>query len=200
MSKLLQDGRCTWLSGNQQYLALEPLDFSSLPDGFSISFWFRHEPVAGIDSSSTKVFDFGNGPAADNIVFGRNGSTADAILRIYASLSEYHTETIRNGFVANTWVHYVWVVQRAGSLSNWTVYQNGVRVLQASKRYYPRAPTYLNYVGKSNWASEPYFAGKIDSFGVFQWPLQQAHAAILGPNTEARLLQTFVVVGLLSLL
>jgi hypothetical protein len=172
----LQVGRCTWLSGSQQFLALEPLDFSSLPDGFSISFWFRHEPVAGTDSSNTKIFNFGNGPSVGNIVFGKNGSTADAIFQIYTSPTEYHSETIRNGFVADTWMHYVCVVQRTGSLSNWTVYQNGVRVLQAKRRYYPRAATNLNYIGKSNWPSEPYFVGSIDSLGVFPWPLKDAHA------------------------
>ncbi len=137
-----------------------------------------------MDSGHTKVFDFGNGPSTDNIVFGRNGPSADAILRVYASPSEYHTETIQQGFVANTWMHYVWVVQRAGSLSNWTVYQNGVRVLQASKRYYPRAPTYLNYIGKSNWPEEPYFVGSIDSLGIFQWPLQPAHTAMLASKVR----------------
>jgi len=180
-----QDGSCVRFNGTEQYISLEPLDFSSLLDGFSISFWFKHEPREGTNATNTTtIFDFSNGSGACNIAFGKTAFAPNATLLISASSSEWHTETIQQGFPPYVWKHYVWVVQRTGSLSTWRVYQDGVLVLQAKRRSYPRARTTLNYIGRSR-LGFPYFVGKMDSFGVFQWPLQQAHAAML-VGTKAR--------------
>jgi hypothetical protein len=188
---IAQVGRCISFNGNQQYISLPRMDFSSLSSGFSFSFWFKNE--AG-GNNWARIFDFGNGAGADNIAFSQYGSSTDTFLQLWAS-STRSSAVVSQGFPLNAWSHYVWVVQRTGSSSTWRVCLNGQLVLEVSYMLYPTSATNLNYIAKSNW-NDPYFLGKLDSFGIFQQPLDQPQAVMLFQGTQSVpvLLQSTVTV------
>jgi hypothetical protein len=173
-----QEGRCISFNGDQQQsVSLPPMDFTSLPQGFSFSFWFKHEAPSTEYTAGTRIFDFGNGRGANNIVFGKYGSSMDAIMYIFSPNGNGEL-SIQQGFLPYTWFHVVWVVQRATASSSciWRLFQNGQLVSQVGG-VYPTAATRLNYIGRNHW-NDPWFKGKIDSFGIFQRPILQEQAAL----------------------
>jgi hypothetical protein len=175
-----QEGKCIQLDSNQQqYVLLPPMDFTGLSRGFSFSFWFRHDAGVSENAHQARVFDFGNGANVNNILFGKNQHSNDAVMCIYGSNSM--CTTISQGFVQYTWYHYVWVVQRTSATSTsstWRVYQNGKLVSETANAPYPSAATRLNYIGRNHW-NEAWFKGKVDSFGIFPSPIQSDQAALL---------------------
>jgi len=63
------------------------------------------------------------------------------------------------------WRHFVLVIDGGG---NWKVYLNGVLIRTYSNEYYPPSKTrVLNYLGRSNWATDSYSNGAIDEFYMF---------------------------------
>jgi hypothetical protein len=179
-ASITQVGRCISFNGNQQYISLPTLDFSSLSQGFSFSFWLKNEASG---NNWARVFDFGNGAGVDNIAFSKYGSSTDIFLQIWAS-NVRSSAVIPKGFVSNTWFHYVWVVQRIGSSSTWSIYQNGKLILEVSNQLYPTSAIRFNYIGRSNWG-DPFFLGKLDSFAIFKQPLQPVQAVTLFQSTQS---------------
>jgi hypothetical protein len=177
----LQNGNCIYLNGNQQYVSLPTLDFSGLSEGFSVSLWFKYEPASS-QSSYIRVFDFGTGNNQDDVIFCKAGSSSDLQLQVDSN-SRYETAIVSQGFPTNIWLHYVVVFKRTGSLSTWSIYKNGVRVLESLNRVYPRIASKLNYIGRDSWNQGIYFTGKIDSFAIFQLPLQLEQAVMLFQST-----------------
>jgi hypothetical protein len=165
--------------GTSQYISLPTMNFSGLAQGFTTNFWFKYEPP-NTGRRWQKIVDFGRGAGADNIVFSQYSSTLDASIELWNGNSKGYT-LVSGGFPANTWIHYVWVVQKntSSSSSSWKIYQNGELVKTATSMKYPVTASTSNYIAKSHWAADSYYAGKVDSFGVFMWPLQQADATLL---------------------
>jgi hypothetical protein len=177
-----QVGRCIALDGNQQYVSFPRQDFSILTRGFSFSFWVRHER----DPNSyywPEVFNFGNGPYSDNMFVGATGGSTGA--RFVILTGTWSEAYIDQAFPPYTWIHYVWVVEKTGSNSLSKIYQNGVLVSQVQNMQYPRTATSINNIGKSNWGEHTLFRGKIDSFGIYRWPLLQTNAIMLFGASES---------------
>ena len=70
----------------------------------------------------------------------------------------------------NTWVHL------AGTLSGSTItlYINGVSVASMTGATVNSVTLTLNYIGRSNWASDGNFSGSIDEFRIWNYALSQA--------------------------
>ncbi len=176
-----QEGRCTSFDSSlQQYVSLPALDFTGLSQGFSFSFWFKNEVTNNANTNFARIFDFGNGAGSNNILFGQYGTSNDAFMQIFTSNGNPST-SISQGFLLNTWFHYIWVIQRqsaTSTLSTWRVYQNSKLVAELANMQYPTAATRLNYIARNHW-NQAWFKGKVDSFGIFQSPVQAGQVALL---------------------
>jgi hypothetical protein len=139
-----------------------------------------------------RVFDFGNGAAADNVLLGFPTTISyhvyhgGAISGIYASPA----------FPSNVWTH-VAVVQSRASLADTygpaQIYWNGVSVATTASMRFPLPVSRSNmYVGKSNFG-EPMFTGQMKDLLVWDFALSPAQldAVRLGgglPSTPAPLI------------
>jgi hypothetical protein len=64
----------------------------------------------------------------------------------------------------NKWYHVAWTINTSGL---WSIYLNGNLVNTFSEQYPRQIFRNLNYIGKSNWDSNPYFNGNIGDFRVY---------------------------------
>jgi len=134
--------------------------------GLSFAFWFK---FSGSQLLS-KIVDFGNGPARDNIVFGLNYDD-DAFAGIWMgrTFSSELLDIFRIYVNDNVWRHAVWTLDTNG---NWKVYLNGALRTYAVGGFYPNSlPRAQNYLGKGNFANDPYLNGAIDEFYMFKFVL-----------------------------
>ena len=119
-----------------------------------------------------RVFDFGYGTNAW-MFFTVKGGNNVALFRIsnYSNNAVYDAAT-NQALPANQWVHVAVVMQT----QTVTVYLNGTSACSTSGvplapyQLYPYAAA-ANYIGRSQWPSDPYLNGIIDDFRIYQGAL-----------------------------
>jgi len=103
-----------------------------------------------------RVYDYGNGPNNNNLLFTRNGTTTTPRY----SLNQGSTNKlidITNGIVNNTWQSFGNRIQGSGSSWVFTTRKDGTETTGA-----PQAITYTDrtitnsYIGRSNWSADQY--------------------------------------------
>jgi hypothetical protein len=138
----------------------EYFDVSPMPGfagGFTFSFWVNVSSTAA--RNWMRFFDFGIGEAADNIFAGRQAGTSDVIFDVFPSQSIIATGTL----VAGQWKHYTMTVNTAGGVS--ALYVDGASAGTLTATYSDVERT-ASYLGRSNWAADTYFTGKMDEVQV----------------------------------
>ena len=119
-----------------------------------------------------RVFDFGYGTNAW-MFFTVKGGNNVALFRISNySNNAYYDAATNQALPANQWVHVAVVMQT----QTVTVYLNGTAagsttgVPLAPYQLYPYAAA-ANYIGRSQWPSDPYLNGIVDDFRIYQGAL-----------------------------
>jgi len=98
-------------------------------------------------------------------MFGLSNDS-DAALALGSDIYFYEIQINLND---NAWRHAVWTMDRTGY---WQVYLNGVLIAYLEAKIYPISlPRAQNYLGKGNFANEPYLNGAIDEFYMFKYML-----------------------------
>jgi hypothetical protein len=103
----------------------------------------------GTPNDNERVFDFGSGQANDNILLGRSGGN------FYAYMFNGNSPFwIQGGtIVQNQWTFVVFRYNYNGTMQ---LYQDGRLVATGSNLTINNRTTSINYIGRSNWASDPY--------------------------------------------
>ena len=176
----------TGVSGNSLNLtggyALLPNGIVSSLNDFTISAWIRPSTLA----NWARVFDFGSG-TGDYMFLTTDAGTTNA-LRFAILQTGGAGEQEINGPVlaANVWTHVA--VTLAGNVG--TLYVNGVAVANnTGMTFHPTnlGDTTQNYLGKSQFAADPAYNGRIDDFRIYssalsaQQILQLAAPTIINP-------------------
>jgi len=145
-------------STSQQYLKIDSLDIISA--GVSFTCWFYLSSSPGI---CARIFDFGNGQNVDNMLIAVNcGPMITADNHVGSSnYRQQYTGTL----TTNVWYHVAWVVDPV--LAKGTLYLNGAVVDTGSSPYPSTVTRTLNYLGKGNWATDPYFDGNLADFRMY---------------------------------
>ena len=139
-------------ASSSQYVQLPTFTIGS--SGLTFACWFR---TPG-STNYARIFDFGNGPGSDNIILNIQGN------KLYVGGSGVYSST-GVSVNDNVWRHVAWTLD---TNNNWIVYVNGASVWSASGQSYPSAISRSsNYIGKSNWGTDPYFDGAVDDFRVY---------------------------------
>ena len=143
-------------------------DFSQ---GFSAGVWAYTSSVA----NWARYFDFGNGPASDNILLNRVGTSNDLCFTVFRGGSS-QSVTAPNAIVLNTWQQFSVTVTTAGVA---TLYVNGTSVAtNTNPGFVPNVVARANdYVGKSNWSADSLFQGKMMGLSVWNTALTPAQIA-----------------------
>ena len=161
-------------AGQQQYLTLGPFSTGSV--GLTFSCWFR----SSSSGSQARIFDFGNGQKSDNIVLSLVNNNLQLSVFLQAKSTIFNTGINLNN---NQWYHVTWVLSPSVP---WQVYVDGTAVTVAgSVNAFPRAvQRSSNFLGKSNWPSQPYFNGAIRDFRTYQRDLSPSEAYLLYETTQ----------------
>ncbi len=144
-------------NGNFNYIDLQ--DFNS---GGTCSFeaYVRFEGNGHYE----RIFDFGNGAGAYNILVAREGSNSN--LQYY--VKENSDSNINGGTIVNgQFTHIVATINSTDN--NIKLYQDGSLVGSLSTTNIPTERTRTNnYLGRSNWGSDQMFNGYIKYFRIWQ--------------------------------
>jgi hypothetical protein len=135
--------------------------------GFSVCLWYKVGPTRG---PWQRLFDFGEGPASNNILLTRGGTASDntLVVGVYRDAAWIIPNAVANAAAfafTNQWRHtclvyrapYLWKVYLDGALSwNTTVSQVLEDALLTD-----------NLIGTSNWNSDPPYSGFMDEFRIY---------------------------------
>jgi hypothetical protein len=157
-------------------------DYVSLPTGildginsFTIATWVYLDTV----SNWSRLMDFGTGTLAYMFLSPKNGTTN--VVRFSITPGGSANQQLIDGTSAlptGQWTHVA--VTLSGGIG--TLYVNGVAV--GSNNSMTLTPASLgvttnNYIGKSQWTTDPYLNGRVDDFRLYNYALSGADIAAL---------------------
>jgi hypothetical protein len=147
-------------SSSSQYVTLPSLDIGN-STGLSIMFWFRNTVTA---PNNIRIFDFGNGPASDNIEVYINSSN-NLFLSIYKGATQYFYDISTATTVNNNCYRHIGITM--ASNGTFKYYLNGLLTNQTTGNQYPNTLTRTqNFIGKSS-NNELYLNGGIGEFRIY---------------------------------
>lgn len=172
-------GRLRLVAGSQQYVALPPGLLSGLND-FSVAVWLRLHSVA----NWARIFDFGQDTRTNMFLTARNGSNGR--LRFAITVAGSGGEQRLDGPVLATGTWYHIVVTLRGSVG--VLHVNGAPV--ATNSGFTLRPSSLgstanNFLGRSQYAWDPYLDADLDEFQIYRIALRPREIAALyrlGPD------------------
>jgi hypothetical protein len=155
--------------GVDDYVELPEMD----PDyakGFTVEAWVRYHSF----QKWSRIIDFGNGEAKDNILLANGANTNN--LEFHVRKGKEASQVSAPGvLVKNTWMHLAATVDEDGKAA---LYVDGVRqpVEDGSSKKPDSLPRTKNYIGRSNWAGDDYFDGDIREVRI--WNVVRSEAEI----------------------
>jgi len=148
-------------ASSSQYASIDSSSLNLTNNGLTFACWFNLT-----SSGYSRLFDFGNGPNSDNILY----APSVGAIGVYQGGNSKQVN-IGNSLADGKWYHFVWTLSYASqgsSTSIWNVYINGQIFYTNNTGYYPNIITRTkNYIGKSNWVSDPYTTGYINDFRIY---------------------------------
>ncbi|HEY5911908.1 MAG TPA: LamG-like jellyroll fold domain-containing protein [Verrucomicrobiae bacterium] len=156
----------------------------ALPSGFSdfttngmtVSLW-----VYPTSESSTALWarfiDFANGPANNNILFARTADANQVTFEVYQGGTTGGKVTSPLGsLIVNQWQHWAATMDVGGIV---VIYRNGVPVVTGNTGVPNVVTRNNNYLGRSNWTGDGYYAGEMDDVRIYNRVLDPAAVAVL---------------------
>lgn len=160
-------GKYLSFSGSAGYVDIPDITSGSNWPGLSVSFYAN----MGTRSVVERIFDFGIGQQNNNIWVGMGNANRMAIEVFRDSGSLGWCESANDSVVANEWAH--WTAVLDGSTCKW--YKNNALSNSITYGYLPLAKTLTtNYIGDSNWSSDPSFEGGIGELAIYKSALTDA--------------------------
>jgi hypothetical protein len=144
--------------------------YAELGDGFSIAVWARPTSTG----SWARFVDFGNGSSVDNVFFGRSTTTTDLIVRLHDGSLGTGSITATGAVENNLWHHYLATCDNSG---NAVLYRDGQQVASGNIGTPAEVKRTANYIGRSNWAADAYYQGRMQDVRLYNRPLSTAEVA-----------------------
>lgn len=159
-------GTALEMNGSEGYAEIAGLETGG---AMSISTWVKFD---NFDQRWSRVFDFGNGVADNNILLAHIGNTNTLGFHVYQGQgSPADGElNISDFFTAGEWVHVTATIGNDGTMS---IYKNGELAGQTAGAVPNTMVRNNNYLGKSNW-NDGYHDGSIDEFTIYSQELSAA--------------------------
>jgi glucuronoarabinoxylan endo-1,4-beta-xylanase len=177
---IFSGGQLTTASSSQQYVSL-PAGIVSTVTNFTIEAWVRLNSTA----NWTRIFDFGNNTTSYMFLTPQNGNNSRLRFAITTSGGTGEKQlTGASALATGVWYHIAVTLNGSTGM----LYLNGVSVnTNTSVTINPPSlgNTANNYLGKSQFSSDPYFNGLFDEFRIYSVALSAGEIAAtdaLGPN------------------
>lgn len=155
--------------------------FVEVPDGvwfdgaYSTSCWIRPE----VFGNFARIYDFGNGQTSDNILAcltqGTNGRLA---AQNYNGANGGNLISAASGAVLNQWSH----VAVTFDGTNTSIYLNGNLLVTGISLNARRIFRTINYIGRSNWASDAFSQCAFDDFMLWNRVLTSTEIRVLAAD------------------
>ncbi len=136
-------------------LAVYGVDDDPINGAFELTVEARFDDVAG--GSYQRVFDFGNGQAADNIILGQIANTPDMYFAIFDGDTQYRI-IAQNAIVEGVVAKWTVSVDASGYMRMW---KNDVLVAEGQGVAPNDVDRTSNLVGKSNWSADDDLEGEV---------------------------------------
>ena len=163
------------ISAKGQYVLLQP--FPTTTTTLTFSCWIS----SNVSRTSARIFDFGNGPASDNIIMYINNNCLG--LSVYSGNRPYQVSDAccLSNMNNNTMNHIVWTINNL----SWILYINGNKYNTFTSNILPKLINRNNnYIGKSNWRVDPNFNGYIYDFRMYNRILSSSDINNLYTSTK----------------
>lgn len=150
-------------NGTNAYISI-PAGFADFSGGLTVSVWAN--PSAS--NNYARFMDFGNGQQNNNILFTRSGTSANTELDVVNGTNPSYLASIistTNPIVNSQWKLYTATIAPSGAI---TLYANGASIQSSTGASLPAIVTRTsNYIGRSNWPGDAYYAGALDDLRVY---------------------------------
>lgn len=156
-------GNAVSLDGSTGYVSLPDSIVADIAD-FTIAAWVYWNGNAG--KSWTRIFDFGAGTGRYMFLTPKSST---GVMRFGIAVNGMHGERGINGNAAlptGQWAHVAVTLSAATA----TLYLNGAVIGSASDVIFTPwrlGPTAQNWIGRSQYTTDPYFSGLIDEFRIY---------------------------------
>ncbi|WP_422472935.1 VCBS domain-containing protein [Endozoicomonas sp. ALB032] len=159
----------------------------------TISAWVKYD---SLNQNWSRIIDFANGPADNNILLAHIGTSNDLAFEIYdgAGYPADGQLHISNFFTEGEWVHLTATIDNTGAMR---IYKNGELAGEnLNGAVLPEIVRSGNYVGKSHWGHDGDLDGSIDDFAVFNSALSahQVKAVYEADSVENLISDAFHVI------
>jgi len=142
----------------------------------TITFWARWDAA----NHNSRIIDFGNGEANDNITIGNNQSTGKVLFQIYNGAINKYLSTYYVEIDFTNWNSYVGRIDQNGIMN---IFKNGIKITERQQANIPNIIIRTKqYIGKSNTSSDQFFKGAIDEIRVYNVALTDDQISTLYTN------------------
>lgn len=118
--------------------------------------------------SFERFFDFGNGPANNNIAAARYWLENTNYMEIWNESASIPGHSLAYAMDSN-WYIWTYAAQVTSSNTVMTVYRNGSNVVSSNfATVATDRTTTINYLGRSQWSSDEYLTGNISEYRFYQ--------------------------------
>ncbi len=137
-----------------------PDGFADFSNGITISYWSYQEAF----NSWSRIIDFGNGSRSDNIILTPAALGSNSLqFQVYRGSSSSNIR-LPNVIDLNNWTFWLAEIDVSGYAK---VYKNNVLIGQGNIGIPNNIERINNYIGRSNWAADGYYQGKIDDLRIY---------------------------------
>ena len=159
-------GHCIYFDGVDDYIEMPEMnvDYSQ---GLTVAAWVHYNSF----KRWSRIIDFGNAQANDNIVFGNELTTNNLALVVLKGSNSDNRIKADGRLELNQWLYVTVTVDGSGSGK---IYKNGEEV-QSGLVHLPNTVNRTkNYIGKSNWSVDKYFHGQMSNLRLYNRGLSKA--------------------------
>ncbi|MEM9217341.1 MAG: NF038122 family metalloprotease [Cyanobacteria bacterium P01_F01_bin.150] len=141
-------------------------------DAMTFSAWVNYDSF----NHWSRIFDFGDGAANNNILLGNRAGSNALGLHIFNGSQNSGILEIENFWQADTWTHVTASIDGSGKIQ---VYKNGVLAGEATSSVVPKKVRTKNYIGKSHWSQDGAFDGQLSNISLLGQSSNAAEAQAL---------------------
>ena len=151
------------LDGVNDYVAA-PAGVYFPASAFTVEAWVRPNAFA----AGQRVIDFGNAAPGDNVILtASSNTTGRPAATVYVGTSEFTLSApAATTLPLKRWTHLA-MTYSGGATGTLRLYVNGSQVATRTVNAPSNVNRTLCYIGRSNWAADPYFAGLIDDVRIW---------------------------------
>ncbi|MFA5046247.1 MAG: LamG-like jellyroll fold domain-containing protein [Paludibacter sp.] len=175
--------QCIKLNGVGQYIKVPNGAIERLSD-FTISAWVNMDTIA----TWSRIFDFGSSTSV-NMFLAATDNNGKIQFSITPASGTVQTVTTSSSLPLKIWNFVTVTLDVTNKVC---IYLDGILVgtsLSFTNRPYDLGATTANFIGKSQWAADPYFKGYIDDFRFYNYAMtinQVNEAMALTPIHEIK--------------